>query len=97
MHYSVPLKNEATAGTTVTGTIRLIYPDNLVIAEQTMPPTFVPPNTTIYVEGVICAPSEEIRRFQIEIVVPGRACSVKTKTQPVQDTCPTPTPTVLRR
>lgn len=93
VQYSIPLKNSANTGVTVQGTIRLLGVDDRVLAEGPMPPTYLPPRSTIFVPGVMCAPNESIKRVQVEVVIPDRACEVKRKTQPVRDVCPTSTPT----
>lgn len=96
--YSIPLKNEGDTPITVNGTVVLEGRSNSQIGQGTIGDVVVPPKSTIYVEGSVCATQAGQGPYKLYVTINdiGRACESKHKQQPVKDNCavaPPPAPT----
>jgi hypothetical protein len=102
--YSIPLKNEGDTPITVNGTVVLEGSSNSQIGEGTIGDVVVPPKSTIYVEGSVCATQAGQGPYKLYVTINNidRVCESKHKQQPVKDYCdmaplpPTSTATAVR-
>jgi hypothetical protein len=88
--YSIPLRNQSSSPITVEGTIVLRDSNRQVIALAAVPPTTLPPNSTVFVDGTLCpdVPNVTPTRFEVLVRSADPDCPQRTRSRPIMGLCP---------
>jgi hypothetical protein len=85
------LRNNGHTGVTLSGSVELLDRHGHVIGTQVIPPTYVPPHETVFVDGVVCPGTDDHdgsnRKLRVRVHSQDPRCDERQRTVKVHDDC----------
>jgi hypothetical protein len=85
------LRNSGETGVTLSGSVELLNRSGRVIGTAVIPPTYVPPESTVFVDGQVCPGTDDHdrsnRKLRVRVHSQDPRCDVRQRTVRVHDEC----------